>query len=172
VFEETAMAADMPDPARLKALVLRILDDNRTLTLATVRADGWPQATVVGFVHDDLTLYFVVSRQSQKLANLRSDPRASLAVGHPHETSREVRGLSMAARIEEVDALDEIERLNKLVAARYPGVLVFAPRTASSAVLRARPQLISLVDDSEGLSQPVLLDVTVRTELKPAASPD
>jgi len=164
------MAADLPDPARLKALVLRILDDNRTLTLATLRADGWPQATIVGYAHDDLTLYLVVSRQSQKLANLRRDPRASLAVGHPQETGREVRGLSMAARIEEVEAPDEIERLNELVAARYPKVLVFAPRTASSAVLRARPQLISLVDDAEGLSQPVLLEVTARTELTPAAA--
>lgn len=163
------MPADMPDSARLKTLVLRILDDNRTLTLATLRADGWPQATVVGYVHEDLTLYFVVSRQSQKLANLRRDPRASLAVGHPPEASREVCGLSMAVRIEEVDDPDEIERLNKLVAARYPGVLVFAPRTASSAVLRAKPQLISLVDEREGLSQPVLLEVTVATELQPAA---
>jgi len=165
------MAADMPDPARLKALVLEILDDNRTLTLATVRPDGWPQATVVGFVHDDLNLYFVVSRQSQKLANLRRDPRASLAVGHPSEESRAVRGLSMAARIEEVDDPEEIERLNEMVVARYPAALVFAPRTASAAVLRAQPQLISLVDDAEGLSQPVLLDVTVRTELSPAAPP-
>jgi len=163
--------ADLPDPARLKALVLRILDENRTLTLATLRADGWPQATTVGFVRDDLTLYFVVSRESQKLANLRRDPRASLAVGHPPETGREVRGVSMAARIDEVGEPAEIERLNKLVAARYSGVLVFAPRTNSSAVLRARPQLISLVDDGEGLSKPVLLEVTVRTELKPAKAP-
>lgn len=164
------MPAEKPlEPARLKTLVLKILDENRTMAVATIRPDGWPQATIVGFVHDDLTLYCVVSRQSQKLANVRRDPRASIAIGHPLPGGEPIRGLSMAARIEEVEGFDEIERLNDLVCARYPGAGVFAPRQSNSAVLRARPQLVSLVDEAEGLTQPVLLEVTVHTELAPVA---
>lgn len=159
------MAADRPfEPVKLKAQVMRILDENRTMTVATLRPDGWPQATMVGFVHEDLTLYFVVARESQKLANLKQDPRASIAIG----SADPIRGLSAAAQVEEVADPNEIARLNDMVHDRYPGAAVFAPRASSCAVLRAKPFVISLVDEAEGLVQPVLLKVTTRTELAPA----
>ena len=148
------------EATKLKPLILKVLDEHRTMAVATVRPDGWPQATIVGYVHDDLTLYFVVSRQSQKLANLKRDPRASIAVGHAQRGAESVRGLSMATRVEEVEGVDEIERLNTLVYTRYPEVVVFAPRHSNCALLRARPLYVSLVDEAEGLEQPVLLRVS------------
>lgn len=94
------------------------------MAIATIRPDGWPQTTMVGFVHDDLTLYFAVSRQSQKLANLERDPRASIAIGHPHPGDTAIRGLSMAVRATKVEEPYEIERLNGLIHDRYPGAVV------------------------------------------------
>ena len=38
--------------ARLKRLILRLLNDHRVMTIATNRPDGWPQATMVGYVND------------------------------------------------------------------------------------------------------------------------
>jgi general stress protein 26 len=157
------------DPAALMALVTRVLDENRTMTVATLRPDGWPQATVVGFVHEELALYFVVARTSQKLANLQHDPRTSIAIGGAAGPGGEIRGLSMAARVEEVEDPGEIQRLNALVHERYPGAVVFAPRTSNCAVLRARPVILSLVDEAEGLSQPVLLELSTYTTLKRVA---
>ena len=58
--------------------ILQLLDENRVMTVATLRPDGWPQATVVGYVHDDLMLYFAVARISQKFANIARDPRISI----------------------------------------------------------------------------------------------
>src|SRR5665213_882310 len=102
----------MSEPVRasdfeLKAKIIALLDENRVMTVATVRPDGWPQATMVGYAHDDLTLYFVVARTSQKLANIERDPRISIALGRlsieigqaGHDG---IRGLSMAARVSEV----------------------------------------------------------------------
>mgnify|MGYP006387340623 CR=1 FL=1 len=37
-------------------LILDLLAEHRYLTLATVRPDGWPQATTVAYAHDGLTL--------------------------------------------------------------------------------------------------------------------
>ena len=39
--------------------IVEILDRERIMTLATVRPDGWPQATTVGYVNDGLSLYFL-----------------------------------------------------------------------------------------------------------------
>jgi len=160
--------SDASDPAKLKDLVLRILDENRTLSIATLRADGWPQATVVGFVRDGLTLYLAVSGDSQKLENIRRDPRASIALGHP-APGKAVRGLSMAVRAAEVEDWHEIDRLNGLIRDRYPEAVVFSPRDSRAAVIRAEPWLISIVDEAEGLHQPVLTEVSAHADLRPVS---
>jgi nitroimidazol reductase NimA-like FMN-containing flavoprotein (pyridoxamine 5'-phosphate oxidase superfamily) len=66
----------------LKSKILELLDQHRLMTVATNRPDGWPQATTVGYVNDDLTLYFLCSPRSQKAANLARDSRVSLTIDH------------------------------------------------------------------------------------------
>jgi uncharacterized pyridoxamine 5'-phosphate oxidase family protein len=162
-------AGDKPD---LKAKILEILEANRTMSVATVRPDGWPQVTVVGFVHDDLTLFFAIARNSQKLANITHDPRISIAVGAHRADSGDIRGLSMAAIATEITAVVEAERLNGLIAARYPEKAVFAPRGASVALMKATPEIISVVDPTDGLEQPVLLQVGLATSVSPYVPPE
>jgi len=40
----------------IKRKILGLLDAHRIMTIATLRPDGWPQATTVGYVNEDLTL--------------------------------------------------------------------------------------------------------------------
>jgi general stress protein 26 len=140
-----------------KTKILELLHEHRAMSVATVRPDGWPQATMVGYVHDDLTLYFVVARISQKLANIAIDPRISIALGH--DTPNRLRGLSMAAHAAEVTDLAEIDLLNALLLKRYPGQRRFSPREASTAVLRAAPIMISIIDLPKSPGEPELLQV-------------
>lgn len=158
-----------PAEQELEARILALLDDNRIMTLATVRPDGWPQATMVGYVHDQFSLYFAVGRTSQKLANIERNTRVSIAIGR--DSPDGPRGLSMAARVSEVTDLDEIKRLNILIGARYPAQAVFAPREASSAILRATPKVISIVDAAIGSGQPELLEVSSETHVHRIAPP-
>ena len=51
---------------------IQILEGHRTMAIATVRPDGWPQTTIVGYANDGLLLYFLISRSSQKLAKTSS----------------------------------------------------------------------------------------------------
>jgi general stress protein 26 len=157
-----------PDPARAetdpKARILAILDANRVMAVATMRPDGWPQATLVCYVHDDLDLFFVVAQASQKLANIARHPRISIALGQ--ELPSHLRGLSMAALAEEVTDTAEIERLNALILERYPEQTVFAPRMGAVAVLRAHPEVISVVDLGLDPGEPELFEVTSESALR------
>lgn len=159
-----AKATQTPAPD-LKAQVLEILDEHRILSLATLRADGWPQVTIVGYAHDDLAIYCIVGRSSQKLANIERDPRVSIAVGHG-EHGR-LRGLSVAGRASVVTDFEEIQRLNALIRARYPEPAIFAPREQSSAILQIMPKLISLIDLAHGPGLPLLLEVTREVTVRP-----
>lgn len=152
-----------------KAKILAILEENRIMSLATARPDGWPQVTMVGFVHDDLALYFVVARTSQKFANIAHDARVSIAIGQ--DQPEHIRGLSIAARAAEVLDLDEVLRLNLAVRERYPHQAVFAPREALSAVMRATPSLISVIDMSKGPGHPELVAVSNETSVRRMTGP-
>ena len=48
------------------AAILKLLDGQRLMTLATNRADGRPQASTLGYLNDGLNLYFVTARDSEK----------------------------------------------------------------------------------------------------------
>lgn len=146
----------------LKARILALLDENRVMSIATVRPDGWPQVTMVGYVHDDLTLYFAVATNSQKFANIERDPRISIALGQDSLTR--IRGLSMAARATAVSDAEEVERVNAAIRTRYPNKLwVLAPREDSSVLLRATPKVISVIDLSKDTGLPELIEVTTET---------
>lgn len=146
--------------------VLALLDENRIMCLATLRPDGWPQATMVGYVHDDITLYFAVARTSQKLRNIQHDSRVSIAIGH--DTPDRIRGLSMSANVREVTDSEEVARINSVLHARYPEQSVFAPREASVALLKAVPKLISIIDLSKSPGAPQLVTVESKTFVQPA----
>ena len=65
-----------------KETILRLLAEHRIMTVATVRPDGWPQATTVGYASEGLMLYFLCGRQSQKAAYIAVARPLSAISGH------------------------------------------------------------------------------------------
>jgi len=156
-------------PPALLERITEILRDHRLMTLATLRADGWPQATVVNFAADGLRLYFVVSTQSQKLANLRRDPRASIAIGGG--PAGPPLGLSMAAHVREVDAPQAIEAVSgKLWTERSGEGFSPHPATPGSVLLAAEPIIVSLIDYDGPKAWPRLFRVEPNWRLVPIES--
>ena len=65
----------------MKQKAVDILSQHRLMAISTVRPNGWPQCTTVSYANEDILLYFVISRQSQKFANIGRDDRVSIAIG-------------------------------------------------------------------------------------------
>src|SRR5688572_11520788 len=103
----------MDDAIRSK--ILELLDQHRTMTVATLRPDGWPQATTVGYASESLTLYFLCGRDSQKAANLARDDRLSLTIDRDAPQVMEITGLSMAARAQAVTDPAEAAKVLRLL---------------------------------------------------------
>jgi len=139
---------------------LSVLNQHAIMALATVRPDGWPQATTVCYVNDGLGVYFLVSRTSQKFANIERDGRVSIAIGDSARLPSQIKGLSMAAEAFEVrDEPYRSQVLGKL-SARHPDYFDAASfNKASSALMRALPRIISVVDFSQGLGHTEALSV-------------
>jgi len=144
----------------MKDKAIKILDQHRLMGLATVRPDGWPQATMVSFANEDILVYFIISRQSQKFANIERDDRVSLVVGRDFEDPSEIMALSIAARASEVRDPKQRDRAVGLLLDRHPALRKLEPPQAEhSAVMRANPEIITILDYSKGFGHADLLTV-------------
>src|SRR5690349_8733258 len=104
----------------LHGKILELLEKHRIMTVATLRADGWPQATTVGYVNEGLVLYFLCGLDSQKARNLARDNRMSLTIDHDTPDVMAISGLSMAARAYPVEDRSEAEKVLRMLPLQYP----------------------------------------------------
>lgn len=144
----------------MKEKAIDILNDNRLMAIATLRPDGWPQTTMVSYASEDILIYFIVSRLSQKFANIERDDRVSLVIGRDFHDPETIRAVSIAARASEVRDPKQRERAVKLLLDRHPGLRrLERPEPGHSAVMRANPQIITILDYSKGFGHTDLLTV-------------
>src|SRR6476659_4528981 len=139
----------------MRRKILMLLDQHRIMTLATLRPDGWPQATTVGYSNEGLTLYFLCGLDSQKAANLARDDRVSLTIDHDTAQVMEITGLSMAARAKRVVDPDEADRALRLLMLKYPQQNSFSlpmPTRAEVAIFRVTATVISVLDYTKGFA--------------------
>lgn len=144
----------------MKDKAIGILEQNRVMGIATTRSDGWPQCTMVGFANEDILIYFIISRHGQKFANIDRDDRVSLVIGQDFHDPSRIKALSIAARASEVRDPAQRQRAVKLLLARHPGLTKLAPPAPDhSAVMRANPEIITVMDYSKGFGHADLLTV-------------
>jgi nitroimidazol reductase NimA-like FMN-containing flavoprotein (pyridoxamine 5'-phosphate oxidase superfamily) len=137
-----------------KQKILSLLNEHRIMTLATLRPDGWPQATTVGYVNDGLTLYFLCGLESQKATNIAKDDRVSLTIDHDTDQIMEITGLSMAARATAVTDPAEAQRVINMMPLKYPAQRTALPgpmpKPEEVRIFRLTAVVISVLDYSKG----------------------
>jgi nitroimidazol reductase NimA-like FMN-containing flavoprotein (pyridoxamine 5'-phosphate oxidase superfamily) len=137
----------------IRRKIQTILDKHRIMTVATLRPDGWPQSTTVGYVNEGLTLYFLCGLDSQKAKNLALDNRLSLTIDHDTANLMTITGLSMAARAHAVDDRAEAEKVLRMLPLKYPEappLPVKMPSPDEIRLFRVTPTVISVLDYSKG----------------------
>jgi nitroimidazol reductase NimA-like FMN-containing flavoprotein (pyridoxamine 5'-phosphate oxidase superfamily) len=142
-----------------QAFVLQVLDTAQDLTLATIRPDGYPQATTVSFAHENMLIYVGIGRNSQKVGNIRANGKVSLTINLPYHDWREIRGLSMSAIAELLDEPGEAQQAAACLERRFPSVAEWCgPDMAHEvAFVRIRPQVLSVIDYSKGFGHTELV---------------
>lgn len=96
--------------------VQRFLATKQTVVLATVEADGAPLAMAMWFLHDPATLTMISEANTQKVHNLRRDPRVSVVA----EATDPIRGMALQGRVEFLADGAERRALVDRFHAKYP----------------------------------------------------
>ena len=104
------------DDAEIRAF----LGEQMKVQVATVGPDGAPHLTTLFYVLEDERIAFWTYGASQKIVNLRRDPRISCLV-EDGEDYFELRGVSITGKARLIEDYDEIHALGTRVTRRMAG---------------------------------------------------
>lgn len=147
-------------PPQLLEKILSILARHNNMTLATLRPDGYPQATTVGYASDGLIIYFGCGIGSQKAVNIARDARVSAAIDTDHANWNEIEGISLGGTAARVSDSEELAKVQSLFLAKFPQLAgMSADDQANTAIFRVTPSVISVLDYSKGFGHQELVTV-------------
>ncbi len=139
---------------------IEILNSHRMLAISTVRPDGWPQTTIVGYANQGWTVYFQIFRSSQKYSNIALNNRVAIAVSSEPRSLGEIKAVYAGAHAYEVTNPEERESAWQLLTERHPNLADFGglddPETA---LMRATCKYVSVLDYSKGIGHTEALTV-------------
>jgi uncharacterized protein YhbP (UPF0306 family) len=143
-----------------KLEIVEILAGANDMTIATLRLDGYPQATTVNYVNDGVTIYFGTGAETQKARNIAACDKVSLTVNLPYKTWDEIRGLSMGGRAARLTDPREIAKVGRLILKKFPQGADFGPDDATSiALFSISPEVVSVLDYRKGFGHAELIMV-------------
>ncbi len=103
-----------------EAEVAQFLEEQRVANIATIGPTGLPHLVAMWYAVVDGDIWFETKAKSQKVVNLRRDPRISALVeaGHTYDT---LRGVELEGTAEIIDDPDAIWAVGLSVWERYNG---------------------------------------------------
>ena len=144
-----------------KQFALDIIGKAKDMTLATIRPDGYPQATTVSYASDGLTLYVGIGKYSQKADNIRHCDKVSLTINNDYPDWAHIKGISMGGKAEIVHDPKEIEFAGECMLRKFPQAAEWMQSDENIALvfLKITPEVISLLDYEKGFGHTDLVKV-------------
>ena len=96
------------------------IDSQKILNVATIGPSGHPHLVAMWYAHVDDELCFWTFAKSQKIVNLRRDPKMTGLV-EDGDTYNELRGVELIGTGRIVDDYEKVLAIGKAVAVRYNG---------------------------------------------------
>jgi PPOX class probable F420-dependent enzyme len=106
-----------------EAEVQAFLEEQRTMSIATIGRDGRPHVVAMWYAFLDGVPSFWTFAKSQKVVNLRRDARVTCMV-EAGDTYDQLRGVELVARAEIVEDSTEVQRFGIVEFERYQNMKV------------------------------------------------
>jgi nitroimidazol reductase NimA-like FMN-containing flavoprotein (pyridoxamine 5'-phosphate oxidase superfamily) len=144
----------------LRSMIEDILAHCDDITIATIRPDGWPQATTVSYVSDGMKVYFGTGANSQKARNLAKCDKVSATVNRPYRDWDGISGLSLAGRARLITDQTEMAHAGALMLKKFPQIARYSGFDMGPlAMFCITPNVVSVLDYSKGFGHTDLLEV-------------
>jgi len=139
---------------KMRKKILDLMKIHQLMTIATVRPDGYPQATTVTYANDGLNLYFSCDGASQKVRNIGRNRKVSLAIDRDSEDWNTIQGLSLGGTAQVVKDRKEFQRALRLMTKKYPQMAELGEEDMKGmAIVKVTPKVFSVLDYTQGFSR-------------------
>ncbi|NEX62907.1 pyridoxamine 5'-phosphate oxidase family protein [Noviherbaspirillum galbum] len=144
-----------------RQFILDILDHGKDLTLATVRPDGYPQATTVSYANDGMTIYVGIGRNSQKAKNISRNNKVSLTINKDYQSWNDIQGLSIGGTAEILADPEQLRHAADCLIRRFPQLKDWTGSNQSDDILlvRIHPKVVSVLDYQKGFGHTELASI-------------
>ncbi|WP_078323975.1 pyridoxamine 5'-phosphate oxidase family protein [Mycobacteroides salmoniphilum] len=117
--------------------ITEFINNSRTTTMATIGADGQPHLVAMWYAVIDGELWFETKAKSQKVVNLKRDPRITCLIedGLTYDT---LRGVSIEGQAEIVEDADKLFEVGVSVFERYTAPYTEEMKPIVEAMLNKR----------------------------------
>lgn len=139
--------------------ILNLMRRLKYMTLATVRPDGFPQATKVAFANEGIALYFCCDSASQKAKNLRKNDKVSATIDRESRDWSKIKGLSLGGHAQLLKGKREREHAYEVLVRKFPEMTDYQPGDPAMAFVRVHPSVISLLDYTQGFGHTELVEI-------------
>lgn len=136
---------------KMRKQILDLMKQHNLMTLATVRPDGYPQATTVTYANDGLALYFTCDDGSQKVRNIKRNRKVSATIDQDYDDWSKIRGLSLGGSAQVVKDRQEYRRAFRRLAHKFPEMAKLSEEDMKGmAIVKVTPKVFSVLDYTKG----------------------
>ena len=139
--------------------ILDLMRRHKSMSLATVRPDGFPQATTVTYANEGFDLYFCCDSASQKAKNLRKCDKVSATIDRYTRDWSKIRGLSLGGHAQLLKGKREREYAYEVLLKKFPEMGDYPPSDPGMAFVRVRPSVIAMLDYTQGFGHTELVKI-------------
>ena len=128
-------------------------------TIATVSADGQPSASTMYFKNSGLDIYFNTGKDSEKIRNIRENPRVAIVMqgdGPTPQSDRNIKGIQCTGKASVLPD-DDTSGVPMTVMARHNAFNSVKP--GESVVVKVSPEKIYMIDYSKGFRHRDVLEI-------------
>ena len=143
--------------------ILGIMKRHNVMTLATVRRDGFPQATTVAYANDGLDLYFCCDKTSQKVKNISRSNKVSATIDHDTRDWNKIKAISLAGHATVLKGKRARAHAAELLTRKFPQQGSFSADDPAVAFVQVQPSVVSLLDYSQGFGHTELIEIPAST---------
>jgi PPOX class probable F420-dependent enzyme len=122
------------------AEIAAFLDEQRVLNVATIGPTGHPHLVAMWYAMVEGRPSFWTFGKSQKVVNLRRDPRVTALV-ESGDTYGDLRGVELVGTAKIVDDFDQILAIGRMVGEKYQGPAASSPQAVAFLEAQARKRV-------------------------------
>jgi len=132
----------------LPKVAVKLIDEKNYAHLGTLMPDGAPHVTAVWIDHQDDFILINCSEETQKVKNIRRDPRVAVSIANSHNSEYAV---FIRGRVVEIITIDDITKAHiDKMAKKYTDADIYTgPRVKNRRILKIKPTRVIVIEPDQ-----------------------